>query len=890
MSYKDEQTLLFDGASLWVLAGPNGAGKSAIFDALTFALYGRHRGGSQNAQDLINHHSDALVVEFDFLIDKSAYRLRRTVSRKGRSTREAFRLMATDEGQPPSIEPIAGTDTKDGFDKWVAHTIGLNYNTFTSSVLLMQGQSEKLLQADPKERYEILAELIDLSSYQQLYQIADEHRKEYAAQVKSFENQLQSMTAVSDEDISQAQLALDQAEKAHQDAQEQVDSLTELLAQAKQWERLKRELEMQQAELQKERQLLEHSEEIESAFDRFQQLDQALSSLKAIVEQRHRLLEASGQIEKIQHEIQKLQSEFDKASSQKEVTKLKVEQLSSEIDKLQGTHTSLANRLVELAPLVEKLKQLEEAQAELSQIEQKLNVLPTDLERLVKQTEEKEAQLSASERTLASAITRAETKYNEVCQRGERFEKAVDQATCELCGQPITLEHAQQEQKRLKALLSETEAELAQLKPQHRKTEEQLKNLKSHLRKLREQLAQWQRWDAQRQAVSKRLIALTESASAPELHQALKEQEVLKEEQSKLQAQLEKRKPEQKKAKEKFNQANQKLEELGEALQRYATELNKKQAAQIETKRYLESLIDNLPEIWQKQVDAIGSEKLKALSSEHEKLSRYKALASDLAQARQAAAMVERRIEELNSQVKALPQEAKCPAAEVAEALNGVKNQLNQLDKERRQAQLHLTDLKKQRQQRSQLEEKKRHAERQHHLYAILSELLGRRGLQLHLLRRAERAIVDLANETLDGLSRGRMRLELRGTDDEAESQSTKALDLMVYNYDTGAHPTAVALASGSQRFRIAVSLALAIGRYLSRESRKIESVIIDEGFGSLDKNGRDDMIQELNSLKEQLSRIILVSHQEEFTSAFVNGYLVELVDGTSQVRFLEQG
>jgi energy-coupling factor transporter ATP-binding protein EcfA2 len=56
-----------------------------------------------------------------------------------------------------------------------------------------------------------------------------------------------------------------------------------------------------------------------------------------------------------------------------------------------------------------------------------------------------------------------------------------------------------------------------------------------------------------------------------------------------------------------------------------------------------------------------------------------------------------------------------------------------------------------------------------------------------------------------------------------------------------------------------------------------------------LDKTGRDDMIQELNDLKEQLARIILVSHQEEFTGAFVNGYQVDIVDGASHIRPLEQ-
>lgn len=118
------------------------------------------------------------------------------------------------------------------------------------------------------------------------------------------------------------------------------------------------------------------------------------------------------------------------------------------------------------------------------------------------------------------------------------------------------------------------------------------------------------------------------------------------------------------------------------------------------------------------------------------------------------------------------------------------------------------------------------------------------------------------------------MRLELRGAEGD-EELSEKALDLVIYNYETGAQPLPVALVSGSQRFRIAVSLALAVGRYAGEEARAIESVIIDEGFGCLDTNGRDDMIQELNRLQEQLSRILLVSHQEEFARAFSNGYAI---------------
>ena len=46
LCYTDEQEVRFDGsATLWMLSGLNGSGKSSIFDAVTYALFGHHRGG-----------------------------------------------------------------------------------------------------------------------------------------------------------------------------------------------------------------------------------------------------------------------------------------------------------------------------------------------------------------------------------------------------------------------------------------------------------------------------------------------------------------------------------------------------------------------------------------------------------------------------------------------------------------------------------------------------------------------------------------------------------------------------------------------------------------------------------------------------------------------------
>src|SRR6185437_7815786 len=96
LCYKDEQEVSFDSnATLWMLSGLNGSGKSAIFDAVTYALFGHHRGGGTHNHELINKDCDGMMVEFDFLLDGKAYRAKRTLKRdtKGgaRGTQQMFR-------------------------------------------------------------------------------------------------------------------------------------------------------------------------------------------------------------------------------------------------------------------------------------------------------------------------------------------------------------------------------------------------------------------------------------------------------------------------------------------------------------------------------------------------------------------------------------------------------------------------------------------------------------------------------------------------------------------------------------------------------------------------------------------------------------------------------
>lgn len=1037
MSYREGQELLFDNAPLWVLAGQNGAGKSTIFDAITFALYGLHRGGKQNAKDLINHQEDALTVEFDFLVNGVQYRVRRTVPRKGKPTREVFYLLSSQADGKSKIEPIPNTDNDSGFEQWVEQTIGLKDKAFTSCVLLLQGQSDKLLTAKPTERYEILKQLIDLSAYERLYEKADNLRKEHDGQFKELKRQVDSEPSVSEAELQKARNLQSQAENDWKTIQVKVENLTSILQQAKQWKQLDEQISGHQNDLQELNQLIARSVEIENKYNRFQELGRVIPQLSSIIEQRERIAETEQQIEQLQKELEQSHNELGKVETEKKNAENQVEQLAKAIEQLQDESTALAHRLGELAPLVERLSQWESLQDKLNEREQELAKFSLDLAQTVKQSEERDNQLAElekalpwlqqlaqwrsdladalnkeqaaseqlksldtqiqehqdtneklsadietareKERNLSHEVTRAKTEYDAVHQRRDRFEEAAHQPTCELCGQEITAEHVQRERKRLDEQMATAQTHLNNLTLKHQKAQEHLEKIEAYvkalsqkttslfekrnqtenqknqanrdakqyaaqlnnafnnlpdtykvyvspylpqndlewidtaypaeidleqlnqevssrkahaksLEKLHQQFDAWKKLDGERQTYSKELAELEENFSLAEAQQERSEQHNLQQVQEQLKSQLQERKQEHSIAKANATKASETVTKLSSDLQQCQVEFRENQGSQKEIQRSLQSHIESLPEIWREEAYTINIDELKELETQRQGLAEYENLSRKLNSAGESVTRIENQISNLRTQIEQLPQEAHRPAEEVEQELESVKEQRDEFDENRKKAERNLNQLVERYERRLQLEKDLQKADRNRHLYELLSKYLGKgkEGIQLHILRRAERAIVEIANEILDSLSRGRMRLELRGEGKDSGSQSDKALDLVAYNYDTGERPTAVALTSGSQRFRIAVSLALAIGQYAGQGARHIESVIIDEGFGSLDKNGRDDMIQELNKLQQQLARIILVSHQEEFFSAFTNGYAFELVNGASRVSLLE--
>src|SRR5206468_1519755 len=128
---------------------------------MTFALFKAHRGGKQEAANLIHTDAAALSVCFEFDLGAERYRIKRTVPRRGLADRGVYRYATQPDGSA-HWPRVPETEAEKGLERWVRENIGLTYETFTASVLLLQGRSESLLGARPAARFEIVAGIVDL--------------------------------------------------------------------------------------------------------------------------------------------------------------------------------------------------------------------------------------------------------------------------------------------------------------------------------------------------------------------------------------------------------------------------------------------------------------------------------------------------------------------------------------------------------------------------------------------------------------------------------------------------------------------------------------------------------------------------------------------------------
>jgi exonuclease SbcC len=77
-------------------------------------------------------------------------------------------------------------------------------------------------------------------------------------------------------------------------------------------------------------------------------------------------------------------------------------------------------------------------------------------------------------------------------------------------------------------------------------------------------------------------------------------------------------------------------------------------------------------------------------------------------------------------------------------------------------------------------------------------------------------------------------------------------------------------LFSGGEAFRVNFALRIALAKLLARRAgARLETLVIDEGFGTQDASGRDRLIEAIRSIEGDFAKIIVVTHIDELKEAF---------------------
>jgi len=165
--YKQPAEISFEGLDLFAITGPTGAGKSSIVDGITYALYGRVPRLGNEVRGLISLGSEKLQAAFEFAVNGDRYRVVRSTARKGAAHVQLFRFEKSKEEWEGLEDRARAVDEK------VRGLLGLDYEGFIRSVLLPQGQFHLFLAGEPRERYQVLAELLRLDVYAAIMQAAN---------------------------------------------------------------------------------------------------------------------------------------------------------------------------------------------------------------------------------------------------------------------------------------------------------------------------------------------------------------------------------------------------------------------------------------------------------------------------------------------------------------------------------------------------------------------------------------------------------------------------------------------------------------------------------------------------------------------------------------------
>lgn len=867
---------------IYLITGDTGAGKTTIFDAITYALFGEPSGNGRNSSMLRSKYADASTITEVELIFKNGdkiYTVKRTPeyerpAKKGEGTvkQKAEAYLTYPDGR-------VVTKTKE-VDAAVREIIGVNRDQFSQIAMIAQGDFLKLLHADTGERQKIFRDIFKTGYYLTLQ---NRLKSESAALSNSYEKVKHSVEQyIGDIRCDEDDVLLIEVKKAKNGemmARDVVELLDQLLQ--KDGEILSKtneQLNIVEKEIEKVNEIITRGENYRKSLEEQQKLQQEYEEKKLLIskldEKSKQLRGQNESFEEKKKIVAEVEAQFYEYESLEENRKRKKELLSS-IDlnektvnelkaKTKTTSDEIQNLKVELEKVSDSQTEKEKLLRKRDQAEEKKKKAESFVERVKKfnqlESRLKDAQsaylLAEKESTEATEVYNGLNKAFFDCQAGILAENLAENMPCPVCG---SLTHPKKA-----------------TKPVETPTEEQLKTAKAKADKAVELTSQL----SQKAAEIFGKVKSEKEALIVSSSELLEESDIWV--------------------------ALTKTEDLLKELIGEISELNLKISAEIENIKMKEVLEGKIPEK-EKELEKIrfDSEQKEKTVSIH----------------RTALEEVEKQIEDVSKKLKF---ETKAGAYSFVDGLKkeieAYKNCLEKAETDFREKEKELTELKGKMQQLSETlkdkdsidedgakEEKKNLIERKGLLLkkqadvniridgntrvkdsvvskgceltkveeklkwvSSLSEtangnVSGKEKIMLETYIQATffERIIRKANTRLMVMSDGQYEFVRRKAATNLKNKSGLELDVKDHYNDSVRDVKSL---SGGESFKASLSLALGLSDEIQSMAGgiKLDTMFVDEGFGSLDEESLRQALRALSSLSEGNKLVGIISHVAE--------------------------
>jgi exonuclease SbcC len=172
--------------------------------------------------------------------------------------------------------------------------------------------------------------------------------------------------------------------------------------------------------------------------------------------------------------------------------------------------------------------------------------------------------------------------------------------------------------------------------------------------------------------------------------------------------------------------------------------------------------------------------------------------------------------------------------------------------------------------------------------HKTLERAFGKDGVPALLIEQALPQIEQKANDLLDRLSDGHMSIRFVTQAEYKDKKRDDLKETLDIQISDSAGLRNYEMYSGGEAFRVNFAIRLALSEILSqRKGARLQTLVIDEGFGSQDALGRQRLIEAINTVKHDFAKILIITHLDELKDAFPNRIEVEKTERGSSVTVI---